>query len=218
MRRRSATSNRPIAEAMTTAASAVFGRFWSRFGREQQQQRDRERAHDPRQLRPGARRLGHRRARRAAADREALEEAGREVGDAEADHLLVRVDRRAQTRRIGSREHARVGERHEGDRDAAHEDRHEVVDVDRAEGAASAVPAADGPSTDTPDRSRDRRRRPATVAATTAIRMPGTRGQRFRTRISASVPAPIASADDVRASREHLLDDCPRLAQRSARP
>ena len=32
------------------------------------------------------------------------------------------------------------------------------------------------------------------MAATTAISMPGTRGQRFRSRISASVPAPIASA------------------------
>ena len=34
----------------------------------------------------------------------------------------------------------------------------------------------------------------ATVAAITAIRMPGTRGRRFSTRISASVLAPIASA------------------------
>ncbi len=34
----------------------------------------------------------------------------------------------------------------------------------------------------------------ATVAAVTAIKMPGTRGRRFRTRISASALAPIASA------------------------
>jgi hypothetical protein len=34
----------------------------------------------------------------------------------------------------------------------------------------------------------------ATVAAATAIRMPGTRGRRFRTRINVSVPAPTANA------------------------
>ena len=79
-------------------------------GREQQQQRDGERADHARQLGLRARRLGDRRARRAAADREALEETGRQVGDAEADHLLVRIDRCAQTRRIGSRQHARVRE------------------------------------------------------------------------------------------------------------
>ena len=32
MRRRSDTSNRPIADAMTTAARAVCGRSWSRSG------------------------------------------------------------------------------------------------------------------------------------------------------------------------------------------
>jgi hypothetical protein len=32
MRRRSAISNRPMAAAITTAASAVFGRYCSRFG------------------------------------------------------------------------------------------------------------------------------------------------------------------------------------------
>ena len=151
MRRRSDTSIRPMADAMTTAASAVFGRSWSSVGREQQQQRDRERAHDARQLGLGARRLGHRCARRAAADREALEEAGREVGDAEAHHLLVRVDRCSQTRRVGAREHARVGEGHERDREAAREDRHQAVDVAPAEGAAPAAPAAT-------DRARRRRR------------------------------------------------------------
>ena len=95
---------------MTTAARAVCGRSWSSVGREQQQQRDRDSAHDPRQLRSGARRLGHWRARRAAADGEALKEAGRQVGDAETHHLLIRIDRRTQTCRISSREHARVRE------------------------------------------------------------------------------------------------------------
>ena len=95
MRRRSATSMRPMAEAMTTAASAGVGRCCSRFGRRHQQHRDAERADDAGQLRPRAGGLGHRRARRAAADRKALEEAGGEVGDAEADHLLVGIDRSA---------------------------------------------------------------------------------------------------------------------------
>ena len=110
MRRRSDTSNRPIADAMTTAARAVLRQILEQVGREHQQHCDSERTHDPRQLGPGARRLGHRCARRAAADRKALEEACREVGDAEAHHLLVRVDRCTQTRRIGSREHTGVGE------------------------------------------------------------------------------------------------------------
>ena len=90
-------------------------------GREHEQQRDRDRANDACQLGPGARRFGDRRARRTAADRKALKEAGRQVGDPQTRHLLVRVDRRTQTRGIGSREHARVRERHEGNRDAAHE-------------------------------------------------------------------------------------------------
>ena len=39
IRRRSANSNRPMAAAITTAASALFGRFCSRFGANEQQQR-----------------------------------------------------------------------------------------------------------------------------------------------------------------------------------
>ena len=92
MRRRSANSNRPIAAAITTAASALRGQVLQQVRREQQQQRDRERADDAGQLRLRAGRFGDRRARRAAADRKALEEPGGEVGRAEADHLLVRID------------------------------------------------------------------------------------------------------------------------------
>ena len=105
------------------AARAVFGRSCSSDGREHQQQRDRERAHYAGQLRSGARSLRYWCARRTAADREALEEARRDVRDAEAHHLLVRVDRRSQTRGIGSREHAGIGEGYERDGDAACQDR-----------------------------------------------------------------------------------------------
>ena len=47
--------------------------------------------------------------------------------------------------------------------------------------------------------------------------MPGTRGQRFSSRMSASVPAPIASATTFVLPREHPLDDSPCLAQRALR-
>ena len=114
-----ATSNRPIAEAITTAASALSGRCWSRSGAATSSSATAQRADDAGQLRPGARGLGDRRARRAAADRKALEESGGEVGRPEPHHLLVGVDIRAGPRGIGAREHAGVGERHEGDRAAA---------------------------------------------------------------------------------------------------
>ena len=55
------------------------------------------------------------------------------------------------------------------------------------------------------------------MAATTAIRMPGTRGQRFSSSMRASVLAPIASATTFVLPREHLVDDSPRLAQRAVR-
>ena len=56
----------------------------------------------------------------------------------------------------------------------------------------------------------------ATVAVVTAIRMPGTRGRRFRTRISASADAD-RECDEVRASRHHLLDNSQRLPDRPVR-
>ena len=80
------------AEAITTAASAALGRCCSRLGAPQQQRRHGQRADHAGQLRLRAGGFGDRRARGAAADRKALEEAGREVGRAQADHLLVGVD------------------------------------------------------------------------------------------------------------------------------
>ena len=106
MRLRSAISNRPIAEAITTAASAAWAGACSRFGRRTSSSATATRADHAGELRLGAGRLGHRRARRAAADREALEEAGGEVGRAQPDHLLVGIDRlaeRARRRRATAR-------------------------------------------------------------------------------------------------------------------
>ena len=55
-------------------------------------------------------------------------------------------------------------------------------------------PCGNEPSTEIPDRVARSNIATATVAAVTAIRMPGTRGRRFRTRITASVLTPTARA------------------------
>ena len=78
MRPRSATSIRPMADAMTTAASAAYGQVLQQIGR--QQRAAAAIASAPTTpvscvFAPGG--FRHRRARRAAADREALEEAWR---------------------------------------------------------------------------------------------------------------------------------------------
>ena len=195
MRRRSVISIRPIAEAMTTAASAVFGRCCSSVGREQQQQRDRQRADHAGQLGAGACRLGHRGARRTAADREALEETGGEVGDAKTHHLLVRVDRRAQARRIGPRKHARVGERDQRDGEAAGDDRTRGSSRgDQRQPRRGQALRQRAEHARRPRALRGRTPRRRRWPPTTAIRMPGTRGHRLSNRISASVLPPMASA------------------------
>ena len=102
--------------------------------RHQQQQGHAERADDAGQLGSGARGLGHRRARRTAADRKALEESGGQVGGAEADHLLVGIDIGARSRRIGARQHAGVGERHQGDGEPADQDGTDVGVGDPGDG------------------------------------------------------------------------------------
>ena len=55
-------------------------------------------------------------------------------------------------------------------------------------------PCGSGPSTEMPNRVARLNSATATVAVVTAIKMPGTRGRRFRIRISARAPAPTASA------------------------
>ena len=54
-------------------------------------------------------------------------------------------------------------------------------------------PCGNGPSTDTPAAPYAPETATTTVAATTATRMPGTRGKRLSSKITASVPPPIAN-------------------------
>ena len=98
------------------------GQMPEQVRRHHQQQGNSERADDSGQLGSGARGLGHGGARRTAADRKALKKSGGQVGDTEPHHLLVRVDIGTGPRRIDAREHAGVGERHEGDGAAADQD------------------------------------------------------------------------------------------------
>ena len=63
MRRRSDTSIRPMADGDDDGSQGGVRQMLEQRGRQHQQQCDGERAHDPRQLGPGARRLGHRCAR-----------------------------------------------------------------------------------------------------------------------------------------------------------
>ena len=51
----------------------------------------------------------------------------------ETNHFLVGIDRRAQPRRIGAREHARVREGHQGHGHASHEHRYQVVEADQGQ-------------------------------------------------------------------------------------
>src|SRR5512139_453550 len=98
------------------------GQVLQQVGRHHQQQGHAQRADDAGQLAAGARCFCDGGARRAAADRKALEEPGGEVGGAEPDHLLVGVDVAAGLRRVDAREHAGVGEGNEGDGKTAGED------------------------------------------------------------------------------------------------
>ena len=134
MRRRSATSNRPMRRGDHDGRQRAVGKVLEHVGRHHDEQGDRQRADDAGQLCLRACGLGYRGARRAAADGEALKEAGREVGGAESHHLLIRVDAGSGSRRVSAREHARVGERNEGDRAAADHDRDEVGVGDPGDG------------------------------------------------------------------------------------
>ena len=90
-RRSSATSNRLIDAAMTTAASTGCGIAWTRPGTNRSIATHEGRRDQAGQLglRPGLE--GHRRPRAARAHREAREQAGRQVGRADPGQLLVAV-------------------------------------------------------------------------------------------------------------------------------
>jgi len=81
----------PIAALITTAASAVVGRSWSRPGGREQDRHERAAPTRPRPASsPG--RLRDRRARGARADGKPREEAARDVREAQADSARVGID------------------------------------------------------------------------------------------------------------------------------
>ncbi len=142
---------------------------------EDQEERDAGGADDARELRLRPRRLGHRGARRAAADGEALEEAGGHVGGPEGDELLVGVDLVAVAQGEGAREDAHVRERDEGDGDGVQEEGPDVAQGDRGdlEGRQALRQGADdGDARTSP---RGGRADETIVAPTTATSGPGTR-------------------------------------------
>ena len=133
MRRRSVTSIRRDGRGDHHGGQRGRGQVPEQVRRHQQQRGNRERADDTGQLRPGARGLGDRRARRTRADRKALEESGDQVGSTQPHHLLIRIDKGPGARGVRAREHAGVGERHEGNREAAEQHRDDVTIRDRRE-------------------------------------------------------------------------------------
>ena len=116
-RRAAATSMNPSTATMTIAASVDSGRSCTRPVPKIRSSGQDAGAGEAGELAASADVLGDRRARAAGGDREALEEAGREVRDAEDRELLVLVDLLAQPPGVAARQDARVGERDERDAD-----------------------------------------------------------------------------------------------------
>ena len=105
--------------AITTAASVGCGRSRSRPGKKSRIRSDRGRADEPGDLGLRAGLLRHRGPRAAGADREALEQPGREVRRADADHLPLPVDLLAGASGERRRGRDRVGQRDERDAEGA---------------------------------------------------------------------------------------------------
>ena len=130
MRRRSSNSNRPMAARDHDRCQRAAGQVLQQIGCQQQQQGDGHGADHAGELGLRARGFGDRRARGAAADRKPLEQPSGQVGGAQADHLLVRIDLGAGLGRIRARQDAGVGERHHGDGAAADHHLAEVGETD----------------------------------------------------------------------------------------
>ena len=125
-RRSSATSNRLIDAAMMTAARTGCGIAWTRPGTTTSISQHESRGDETGQLRlrPGLE--GDRRPRAAGAHREAREEAGGQVGGADAGELLVAVDLVAAARGEAARGRDRVADGDERDPDRGREQQRDV--------------------------------------------------------------------------------------------
>ena len=191
------------------------GQVLQQVRRHHQQQRHAERADHAGQLGLRARGLGHRRARRTAADRESPGRS-RPPGWPRPGPTIswLGSTRYADPRGIGARQHAGVGEGHQRDGAAAEHapgrDRRR-----RSSGTAKRRQALRQRAEHRHARPRPRSSTPtASVAPTTAISTPGTRWRPLSTRITASVPAPMASD----ASSSAPSSDAPADRPQARRP
>ena len=115
-------------------------------------------------------------------------------------------------RRIDARKYARICERNKGHREASDRTGTRSSQTIRGCGVRANLGAGRAPTARRVARSKTLTNK---VAATTAIKVPGTRRQRFRNRMRTRVPPPMARATTFAFPAEYVVDDCPRLAQRS---
>jgi hypothetical protein len=169
------------------------GEVAQQAGGEDQQQGDGDGADQRRELAAGAGRDGHRGARGAAGDGEALEEAGGQVASPQGPQLLVGVDGLAALGGQGLGQHGGVGHGDQGDPEGAAEQPAQVGQVDGREGEAREA-LGSTPMTFTPSWSRSNRAT-AAMPTTTATPTAGTAFQnRFRSRMTTMPVSPTARA------------------------
>ena len=191
--RRLLTSTSEIHAEITTAPRAALGRFCSSVGAKTSRSAMHDRADHAGQLRLGARRFRHRGARRAAADREALEQPRGHVRRTERNELLVLVDLVAAAQGEGARQHAGVGEGDERDRDRAGQQRGQIGQLTPRGTGTTAGPAAAAPRPRRRPSPPDRTRPTTIVAPTTAISTPGILGhRRLKMKMMARHATPMA--------------------------
>ncbi len=212
-RRVAGRSASEIDAVMTTAARVGCGRSARSDGERDEHQRDHAGADQPGELRAGSGLLRHGGARPARAHREALEQAGRDVGGADADHLPVAVDLHSLALGERGRGGDGVGEGDEGDAEGAED----AAGTGRSKPTVGMVncgrPWSSGPTTATP-RSASEKATLRMMATTTATRTAGTFGSsRPRTSMMARDSRPMA-AD---ASDDLAVDDALRRRRRPRR-
>ena len=191
--------------AMTTAARAALRQVLGQTSADDEHDGQCDGGDHAGQLGAGAGGLGHRRPRRAAGEREALEEPGGDIRRAEREELLVLVDALMELRGVAARENAGVREGDERDSEGGQRQRADVGDGHMSAAHKVGSPCGSGPTTAI----LSARPRTATnmVAPATAKNTPGNRGaMRRMPRITARQPAPIASViGSVVVERAHQL-------------